>query len=147
MAHIWSTNWDILYCIQTQYIPAKGNLPLNCIKRTQSWKQRAICPLKTMDINSKQQNFSKQQRFHFFFNKLHTKQKMLTSFGSNASVMSNVTTSLPTATAKLLYIFGFLVEIKWNGQKIQHSTIHHFPWSCISAHKKYNKTHAILKNV
>jgi hypothetical protein len=38
-------------------------------------------------------------------------KKMLTSSGSNASVMSNVT-SLPTATAKLLYIFGFLVEIK-----------------------------------
>lgn len=37
---------------------------------------------------------------------------MLTSSGSNASVISNVTTSLPTVTAKLLHIFGFLVEIK-----------------------------------
>jgi len=73
-----------------------------------------MCPLKTLDINSKQQNFSMQQRFNppCFFNKLHTKQKMLSSSGSNASVISNVTTSLPTATAKLLHIFGFLVEIK-----------------------------------
>jgi len=39
---------------------------------------------------------------------------MLTSSGSNASVTSNVTTSLPTATAKLLHIFAFLVGGKKN---------------------------------
>jgi hypothetical protein len=58
---------------------------------TQSLKQRAMCPLTTLDINSKQQTFSKQQRLHLSLNNLHTKQKMLPSLGSSASVTSNFT--------------------------------------------------------
>jgi len=70
---------------------------------------------------------------------------LLTSSGSNASVISSVTTSLPTATAKLLHIFGVLGGNKMDRKPNITQNIIFLGFIIHLPYKKYTKIHAILK--